>query len=104
MQKCFHIVVFYFLCCNAMQITMKRTMTMMRSTMPKHGIHDWSFFIRLVVYPFLVKLNQLLMPFLIIYAMCSCISLIIDAIFWRNGACCHGLLFCCCTITQRGVR
>jgi hypothetical protein len=51
------------------------------STMPKHGIHDWSFSIRLLVYPFLVELNPLLMPFLIIYAMCSYISIVMDAMF-----------------------
>jgi hypothetical protein len=70
---------------------------------PKHGIHDWSFFIKLIVYPFLVKVNPLLMPFLIIYAMCGYISLIMDAMFWLSGACCHGLLFCCLVATQKGV-
>jgi hypothetical protein len=70
------------------------------STTPKHGIHDWSFFIMLIVYPFLIELNPLLMPFLIIYAMCSYISLVMDAMFLHGGTCCHGLLFCCRTTAQ----
>jgi hypothetical protein len=66
------------------------------SIMPKDGIHDWSFCIRLIVYPFLVKLNLLLMPFLIIYAMCNYISIVMDAMFWCSGA-------CCCIAAHRGV-
>ncbi len=33
---------------------------------------------------FLVKLNMLLISFLIIYAMCNCIDLIMDAMFWYS--------------------
>jgi hypothetical protein len=34
---------------------------------------------------FLVELNLLLMSFLIIYAMCDCIDLIMDAMFWYGN-------------------
>jgi hypothetical protein len=49
---------------------------------PKHGIdHDWSFSTRLTTYVFLVGSNPLLMPFLVAYAMCSHIHLVLDAMY-----------------------
>jgi hypothetical protein len=33
---------------------------------------------------FLIKLNSSFISFLVIYAICSCINLILDAMFWHN--------------------
>jgi hypothetical protein len=49
--------------------------------MPKHGIHDWSLFTRLIVYAIFSWIKPTA------YAMCSCISLIMDAMFWCNAMC-----------------
>jgi hypothetical protein len=45
------------------------------STTPKQGIHDWSFFIRLISYAIYSQIKP------ITYAMYSYISLVMDAMF-----------------------
>jgi hypothetical protein len=46
--------------------------------------------------PFLIESNLMLMPFLVIYVTCSCIDLIMDAMFWHSAMCQILIGLCIC--------
>ncbi len=53
-------------------------------TMPKTTFYDWSFSIRLAIYALIIKLDLLFMLFLVAYATCSHIRLVIECHFLHN--------------------